>query len=111
MLALAHNGVTVVATDVDTDGLAETEQKHSALELDGELDTVTADLTEDDELDSVVASAADLGPITFLVNIAGLQHVAPIEVGNLFTFGFSRHSKYLDADDLLWDGGYTLTYE
>lgn len=241
-LALAHNGVTVVATDVDTDGLAETEQKHSALELDGELDAVTGDLTEDDELDSVVASAADLGPITFLANIAGLQHVAPIEefsmdqydlihdamlraplyvtkqclphmrestvgigavgdmcsvhghyvtkdkvaynmmkfglrgltqsiaaegdgdvrsfslstdyvktplvtnqiadtaesrgiseqevvedvmlgearitemmtpieVGNLFTSGFSRHSKYLDAGDLLWDGGYSLTYD
>jgi 3-hydroxybutyrate dehydrogenase len=34
-LALAHNGLTVAATDMDEDGLTETEQKHSTLDLDG----------------------------------------------------------------------------
>jgi 3-hydroxybutyrate dehydrogenase len=239
-LALVHNGLTVVATDMDEEGLTKTEQKHTNLDLDGELHTIVADLTNDDALDRIVTSAADLGEITFLTNIAGLQHVAsieefsmdqydlmhdvmlraplyltkrclphmrensvgavgnmcsihghyvtqdkvaynmmkfglrgltqsiaaegagnirsfslstayvqtplvtnqisdtaesrgiseqevvedvmlgeaqvsemmtPVEVGNLFVFGFSQHSKYLDAGDLLWDGGYTLTYD
>jgi 3-hydroxybutyrate dehydrogenase len=241
-LALAHNGLTVVATDMDNEGLTETEEKHSTLDLDGTLKTIEADLTDDDAIDRMVSSAADIGEITFLANIAGLQHVAPIEefsmeqydlmhdvmlraplyltkrclphmrentdgvgavgnmcsvhghyvtqdkvaynmmkfglrgltqsiaaegkgdirsfslstayvktplvtdqiadtaesreiteqevvedvmlgeaqvdemmtpveVGNLFTFGFSQHSKYLDAGDLLWDGGFTLTYD
>ena len=34
----------------------------------------------------------------------------PIEVGNLFMFGFSRHAKYLIGGDLLFDGGMVLTY-
>jgi 3-hydroxybutyrate dehydrogenase len=240
-LALAHNGLTAVATDVDEDGLAGTADKHAALGLDGALHTVAGDLTSDDDCEAVVEKAAEHGRITFLANIAGLQTVAPIEefpmekydlmqgamlrapllltklclphmragdgvgaVGNMcsvhghfvtkdkvaynmvkfglrgltqsiaaegdgdvrafsfstayvktplvtnqiadtaeergiterevvedvmlgparvkemmepveaanvFTFAFSEHSKYLDAGDLLWDGGYTLTYE
>lgn len=34
----------------------------------------------------------------------------PIEVANLFLFGFSRFSKYLVGGDLLFDGGVVLTY-
>lgn len=34
----------------------------------------------------------------------------PIEVANLFVFGFSRHSNYLVGGDLLFDGGMVLTY-
>ncbi len=37
--------------------------------------------------------------------------MTPAEVANLFTFGFSRHGKHLNGGDLLWDGGYTNTYE
>ncbi|TKR27763.1 SDR family oxidoreductase [Natronomonas salsuginis] len=37
--------------------------------------------------------------------------MTPVEVANLFVFGFSRHGKHLNGGDLLWDGGYTLTYE
>ena len=39
------------------------------------------------------------------------EMMTPAEVGNLFTFGFSRHGKQLNGGDLLWDGGYTTTYE
>jgi 3-hydroxybutyrate dehydrogenase len=35
----------------------------------------------------------------------------PIEVANLFVFGFSSHAKHLNGGDMLFDGGYTLTYE
>ena len=36
--------------------------------------------------------------------------MSPIEVGNLFIFGFSRFAKYLVGGDLLFDGGMVLTY-
>jgi 3-hydroxybutyrate dehydrogenase len=38
------------------------------------------------------------------------EMMAPIDVGNLFLFGFSRYSKYLIGGDLLFDGGMVLTY-
>lgn len=36
--------------------------------------------------------------------------MSPVEVANLFIFGFSRHSRYLVGGDLLFDGGVVLTY-
>jgi 3-hydroxybutyrate dehydrogenase len=38
------------------------------------------------------------------------EMMAPIDVGNLFVFGFSRYSRYLIGGDLLFDGGMVLTY-
>jgi 3-hydroxybutyrate dehydrogenase len=38
------------------------------------------------------------------------EMMSPIEVGNLFIFGFSRYAKYLIGGDLLFDGGMVLTY-
>ena len=38
------------------------------------------------------------------------EMMTPIEVGNLFVFGFSRFAKYLIGGDLLFDGGMVLTY-
>ncbi len=38
------------------------------------------------------------------------EMMAPIEVANLFVFGFSRFSRYLIGGDLLFDGGVVLTY-
>ena len=38
------------------------------------------------------------------------EMMAPIEVANLFMFGFSRFAKYLLGGDLLFDGGVVLTY-
>ncbi len=39
------------------------------------------------------------------------EMMTPAEVANLFAFAFSKNGKYLDGGDLLWDGGFTLTYE
>jgi 3-hydroxybutyrate dehydrogenase len=39
------------------------------------------------------------------------EMMTPAEVANLFTFGLSRHGKHLNGGDMLWDGGYTKTYE
>ena len=38
------------------------------------------------------------------------EMMTPIEVANLFTFGFSRLGKYLVGGDLLFDGGMVKTY-
>jgi 3-hydroxybutyrate dehydrogenase len=39
------------------------------------------------------------------------EMMTPVEVANLFVFGFSGHGKHLNGGDMLWDGGYTTTYE
>ena len=39
------------------------------------------------------------------------EMMTPAEVANLFTVGFSGHGRHLNGGDLLWDGGYTTTYE
>jgi 3-hydroxybutyrate dehydrogenase len=38
------------------------------------------------------------------------EMMSPVEVANLFIFGFSRYSRYLVGGDLLFDGGMVLTY-
>ena len=38
------------------------------------------------------------------------EMMTPVEVANLFLFGFSNFSKYLIGGDLLFDGGMVLTY-
>ncbi|MFQ3285122.1 MAG: 3-hydroxybutyrate dehydrogenase [Natronomonas sp.] len=39
------------------------------------------------------------------------EMLTPAEVANLFVFGFSKHGTHLNGADMLWDGGYTHTYE
>jgi 3-hydroxybutyrate dehydrogenase len=78
-VALAVNGLTVAALDVDADGLASTETKATELEASGEVQPVAADLTDDDDVIAAVEAAADLGALRFVANIAGIQHVAPLE--------------------------------
>jgi 3-hydroxybutyrate dehydrogenase len=38
------------------------------------------------------------------------EMMPPIDVANLFMFGFSKHSRYLNGNDLLFDGGCINTY-
>ena len=38
------------------------------------------------------------------------EMMSPMEVANLFVFGFSRYARYLVGGDLLFDGGVVLTY-
>ncbi len=38
------------------------------------------------------------------------EMMSPVEVGNLFIFGYSRFATYLNGGDLLFDGGMALTY-
>lgn len=78
-IALAHNGLTVVATDVDEEGLAETVEKAKQCDAADRVETVTANLVNEDEIASMVEAAAELGDLRYVANIAGLQHISPIE--------------------------------
>jgi 3-hydroxybutyrate dehydrogenase len=78
-LAFAANGLTTVATDRDEAGLEEVTARADDLDLPGDVVGVTADLTNDADLERIVDEAAQKGSVRYLLNIAGLQTVAPIE--------------------------------
>lgn len=78
-VALAANGCTVAATDVDTEGVEATADRAAELDADGVVHTVQGDLTDNDDIERIVETATDYGDLRFLANVAGLQHVAPIE--------------------------------
>jgi 3-hydroxybutyrate dehydrogenase len=78
-LAFAANGLTAVATDRDETGLDEVASRAEELDLPGEVVGVPADLTNDADLERIVEAAAEEGSVRYLLNIAGIQTVAPIE--------------------------------
>ena len=78
-VALAVNGLTVVATDVDESGLEATRDRARECDAAGEVRPVAGDLTDDAAIERIVETAADAGDLRFLANVAGLQHVAPVE--------------------------------
>jgi 3-hydroxybutyrate dehydrogenase len=78
-LAMAANGVTAVATDVDEEGLAETADLGDSLDADGTVETVTGDLTNDEDIERIVETAASHGQLRYLANVAGMQHIDAIE--------------------------------
>jgi 3-hydroxybutyrate dehydrogenase len=78
-IALAHNGLTVVATDIDEGGLEGTVEKAENCDAGDNVETVTANLVDEDEIASMVEAAAELGDLRYVANIAGLQHISPIE--------------------------------
>jgi 3-hydroxybutyrate dehydrogenase len=78
-LCLAANGLTVAGVDVDESGLAETCERADELDLPGSVESVPADLTDEGDIESAVAAAAELGELRYLANIAGLQTIAPID--------------------------------
>ena len=55
-------------------------------------------------------SPEDVVEKVMLGNSRVKEMMTPIEVGNLFVFGFSRFAKYLIGGDMLFDGGMVLTY-
>ena len=77
--ALAENDLTVVGTDVDEDGLEAMTDRAAELGIEGTVETVAGDLTDGDEIDRIVSHAADAGAVKYLVNVAGLQHIDPID--------------------------------
>jgi 3-hydroxybutyrate dehydrogenase len=76
-LVMAENGLTVVGTDVDEEGLEETAETADDLGVAGSVETVVGDLRED--IPEIVEAAAEHGSIAYLANVAGMQHIDPIE--------------------------------
>lgn len=85
-LALAANGLTVAGVDVDEDGLAETLATAEELAVAGRVEPVPADLTDDAQTAAAVETAAELGALSYVANIAGFQRIDPIEEFSMATY-------------------------
>jgi len=77
-VALAANGLTVVAADIDEAGLDGTIEKAADLDAPGTIHAVPTDLTDDDDVAAMVDAAAEAGDLRYVANIAGMQHIASI---------------------------------
>ncbi|MFW5919094.1 MAG: SDR family oxidoreductase, partial [Halanaeroarchaeum sp.] len=78
------------------EGLAATVDRGEDLGLDGPVTAVPADLSDVSALDSLVEEAASIGTVRFLANVAGLQHIDPIEDFPLDTYD-AMHSVMVRA--------------
>jgi 3-hydroxybutyrate dehydrogenase len=76
-IALALNGLRVLAIDVDEQGLRSTAGRADA--VGARMETAGVNLESLSEMESCVATAARLGQIRYLANVAGIQHVDSIE--------------------------------
>ncbi len=97
---LAMNGLTVVGTDVDEDGLAETVEQVADLDAPGTVETVAANLADEDDVTAIVSAAAEEGQVRYIANIAGMQHIDPIESFPTETWD-TMHAVMLRAPFLL----------
>ncbi|MHC3438654.1 SDR family oxidoreductase [Natrialbaceae archaeon A-gly3] len=77
-VALASNGLTVAAIDIDEEGLEETVEVATSLSAEGEIVPIEGDLTDDDAVKAAVEEAAALGTVRYAANIAGMQHIASL---------------------------------
>lgn len=71
------NGLTVVGLDVAEDEAKKTGEM--VRDQGGEFVFIRTDLTRDEDMTAAVSEAAKAGTIKYLANIAGIQHVDPIE--------------------------------
>jgi 3-hydroxybutyrate dehydrogenase len=77
-VALASNGLTVAALDIDEEGLDDSVDVAESVDASGRVVPIKCDLTDDDALEAAVEGAAELGTIRYAANIAGMQHIASI---------------------------------
>jgi 3-hydroxybutyrate dehydrogenase len=99
--AAATNGLTVVATDVDDEGLdAAKTLVEDELDAPGSFVPVAADLTDDAEIEALVEEAATRGEVRYLANVAGLQHISPLEEFSMDVYD-TMHAVMLRAPFLL----------
>jgi len=76
-IAAAANGLTVVGLDINQQEGESTVRK--AEDMGGSMTFVQCDLSKDDQVVSAVDQAAKIGSIKYLLNIAGVQHIDPVE--------------------------------
>lgn len=77
-VALSANGLTVAGADIDAEGLDGTVDIAEDIGTPGRIHPIEVDLTDDGDVESMVAEAAELGELRYVVNIAGMQHIASI---------------------------------
>ena len=76
-IAAAANNLTTVGLDINEEEGKKTEEMVN--ELGGNMHFIKTDLSKDDDLESAIEKAASYGSIQYLANIAGIQHIDPIE--------------------------------
>ena len=77
VIAAAANNLMVVGLDINEEEGKKTQKM--AREMGGQMTFIKTDLTKDEDIEHAVAEAAKLGTIKYLVNIAGIQHIDPVE--------------------------------
>jgi 3-hydroxybutyrate dehydrogenase len=76
-IAAAANNLLTVGLDINEDEGKKTQEL--ARELGGQIIFIKTDLTRDGDIENAIAEAAKLGTIRYLANIAGIQHIDPVD--------------------------------
>jgi 3-hydroxybutyrate dehydrogenase len=76
-VAAAANKLMVAGLDINEEEGKKTQKL--AREMGGQMIFIKTDLTEDEDIQNAVSEAAKLGTIKYLANIAGIQHIDPVE--------------------------------
>ena len=77
VIAAAANNLMVAGLDINEEEGEKTQKM--AREMGGQMAFIKTDLTKDEDIEHAVAEAAKLGTVKYLVNIAGIQHIDPVE--------------------------------
>jgi 3-hydroxybutyrate dehydrogenase len=76
-IAAAANNLMTVGLDINEKEGKKTQ--NLARKLGGQMIFIKTDLTRDEDIENAIAEAAKLGTIKYLANIAGIQHIAPVD--------------------------------
>jgi 3-hydroxybutyrate dehydrogenase len=87
-IALGINGLTVIGTDINEEGGEETTK--IAKKFGARIIFIKTDLCNDEQIEQSVRQASQYGSIKFLANIAGMQHIDPIENFPMQTYDFMQ---------------------
>jgi 3-hydroxybutyrate dehydrogenase len=77
VIAAAANNLMVAGLDINEEEGKKTQKM--AHEMGGQMVFIKTDLTKDEDIEYAVKEAARLGTVKYLVNIAGIQHIDPVE--------------------------------
>ncbi|MGA8833022.1 MAG: SDR family NAD(P)-dependent oxidoreductase, partial [Desulfomonilaceae bacterium] len=76
-VAAAANNILTVGLDINEEEGKKTEQM--ARDMGGQMVFIRTDLTRDEDIEYAVAESAKLGQIKYVANIAGVQHIDPVD--------------------------------
>lgn len=76
-VAAAANSIMTVGLDINEEEGKKTEQM--AHDMGGKMVFIKTDLTRDEEIKYAITEAAKLGQIKYVANIAGVQHIDPVD--------------------------------